>query len=52
MTLRINRSFREVVGNDSVKFAQLWITKLAENMQISKYRFKNPVIIIGKKIFN
>lgn len=47
IVLRIDRSFKDLVGNDSIMLARSWISTLAANMRLSSYRFKNPVVAIG-----
>ncbi|KAI6191662.1 Endoribonuclease [Aphelenchoides bicaudatus] len=47
VALRIDRSFKDLVGNDSVILAQSWISNIANNMRISPYRFKSPVLATG-----
>lgn len=48
LSLRIDKSFKEVVGNDALMHALRWQETMAKNMRISQYRFKNPMILIGK----
>lgn len=48
MCLHIDRSFRAVVGNDSVEMARRWAQSIAETVGISPYRIKNPVVATGK----
>lgn len=49
ISLRIDRSYKDIVGNDSTMLAQNWLSTMATNMRISPYRFKNPVLAIGKQ---
>ncbi|KAI6209518.1 REJ domain-containing protein [Aphelenchoides besseyi] len=47
ISLRIDRSFKETVGNDSGILAQNWIENMSNNMRISSFRFKSAHIAIG-----
>uniref|UniRef100_A0A915DSH7 PKD/REJ-like domain-containing protein n=1 Tax=Ditylenchus dipsaci TaxID=166011 RepID=A0A915DSH7_9BILA len=47
ITLRIDRSFKEVVGNDAEGVASKWASRMAKNMRISEYRIKNSVVLTG-----
>ncbi|KAE9554143.1 hypothetical protein FO519_002623 [Halicephalobus sp. NKZ332] len=49
--LRINKSFRDVVGNDSDSLEQKWSKAIATTMGVDQYRIKNPIISDGI-IFN
>ncbi|KAI1724260.1 hypothetical protein Ddc_05481 [Ditylenchus destructor] len=53
LTFKIDRSYKEIVGNESDGYALSgkWTSKMASNMRISAYRFKNPVVSTGI-IFN
>uniref|UniRef100_A0AC35GIE2 PKD/REJ-like domain-containing protein n=1 Tax=Panagrolaimus sp. PS1159 TaxID=55785 RepID=A0AC35GIE2_9BILA len=48
--LRIDRSYREVVGGNDTEAAAMaikWAKNLAKDMNIDSQRFKNPIILMG-----
>ncbi|VDM39098.1 unnamed protein product [Toxocara canis] len=51
MSLLIDRSFKDVIGNDSAASATRWLQSIAATTRVSIYRFKNPHIFVGI-IFN
>ncbi|KAI6232448.1 REJ domain-containing protein [Aphelenchoides besseyi] len=48
ISLRIDRSFKETVGNDSGVMSEAWIDNMSKNMKISSFRFKSAHIAIGR----
>lgn len=47
LILKIDKSYKEFVGNDSTTFAYKWITYIAKNLGVSQFRFKNSIVKIG-----
>lgn len=45
--LMIDRSYKDVIANDSTTMAIQWLQSISQMTRISIYRFKNPYILVG-----
>ncbi|VDL77991.1 unnamed protein product [Nippostrongylus brasiliensis] len=45
--ITIDRSFQNVIGNDSSSVATKWCESISSMLRVSVYRFKNPRVVIG-----
>lgn len=48
VSLKIDKTLKQTVGNNSDGMAKAWLSFMATNMRISEFRFKLPTIHFGK----